>query len=43
MRTGEYTRSTTDFYNALEAEGFERKRTSKGSFVLGIRLKSEFI
>ncbi|SKC57963.1 phage/plasmid primase, P4 family [Maledivibacter halophilus] len=43
MRTGEYARSTSDFYNALETEGFERKRTSKGSFVLGIRLKSEFI
>ena len=43
MRTGEYTRSTTDFYNALEAEGFKRKRTSKGRFILGIRLKSEFL
>lgn len=43
MRTGEYTRSTTDFYNALEAEGFKRNRTNKGRFILGIRLKSEFI
>ena len=42
MRTGEYIRSTTDFYNALEAEGFKRKRTNKGRFILGIRLKSEF-
>ena len=40
--TGEYTRSTTDFYAALELAGFMRKRTKKGSIVYGMRLKSEF-
>lgn len=43
MRSGEFARSTTDFYTALEAEGFERKRTSKGRFILGLELKSEFL
>jgi P4 family phage/plasmid primase-like protien len=42
-RTGEYTRSTTDFYTALENAGFERKKTKAGSFVRGIRLKSDFL
>ncbi len=41
LRTGEYTRSTTDFYAALEVAGFERKRTSKGSVVQGVKLKVE--
>ncbi len=42
-RTGEYTRSTTDFYTALENAGFERKRTKAGVIVRGIRLKSDFL
>ncbi|WP_100065005.1 phage/plasmid primase, P4 family [Miniphocaeibacter massiliensis] len=42
MRTGEYTRSTSDFYNALESEGYKRKRTNKGNIILGLKLKSEF-
>ena len=41
-RTGAFTRSTADFYNALEAEGMSRKKTSKGSFIYGVRLLSEF-
>jgi putative DNA primase/helicase len=36
--TGEYTRSTTDFYAGLEFAGFKRKKTNKGSFVLGLKL-----
>ena len=43
MRIGEYARSTTDFYSALEAEGFERKRTKNGRMILGLKLKSEFL
>lgn len=39
LRTGEYTRSTTDFYAALD---FERKKSKAGTFVYGLRLKSEF-
>lgn len=42
LRTGEYTRSTTDFYSALELDGFERKRTATERVVKGLKLKSEF-
>lgn len=42
-RTGEYTRSTTDFYTALENAGFERRRAKSGITVYGIRLKSDFL
>ena len=41
-RNGEYTRSTTDFYTALELSGFIRKKTNKGSMISGLRLKSVF-
>lgn len=40
-RNGEYTRSTTDFYTALETAGFERKKTKNGIFIYGLRLKME--
>ncbi|MEA5033549.1 MAG: phage/plasmid primase, P4 family [Sphaerochaeta sp.] len=40
-RTGEYTRSTTDFYAALESAGFERKKTRMGIFIAGLVLKPE--
>ena len=42
MRTGEYARSTADFYSAVDLAGYEKKRTKKGSLVFGLRLKSEF-
>ncbi len=42
-RTGEYTRSTTDFYIALENAGFEKKKTKVGAVIRGIRLKSDFM
>ncbi len=42
MRKGEYIRSTTDFYTALETEGFLRRRTSKCNVIQGLKLKSEF-
>lgn len=41
MRTGEYTRSTTDFYAALETAGFERKKTRAGVIIHGVCLKPE--
>ena len=41
--TGEYARSTTDFYSAVEHAGFERKRSKKGRIVCGLKLKSEFL
>ena len=38
--SGEYVRSTTDFYAALEAEGFTRQRTRIGNIINGLRLKT---
>lgn len=43
FRTGEYTRSTTDFYTAIEAAGFERRRRNTGAVICGLKLKSEFL
>lgn len=44
LRTGEYTRSTTDFYAALEISGLNRKKFSNGMFISGVRLKdTDFI
>lgn len=37
----EYTRSTTDFYAALAQAGFERKRTNKGNFIMGLKLAND--
>lgn len=40
--TGEYTRSAADFTAAITGAGFERRKTSKGFFIYGLRLISEF-
>lgn len=40
-RTGDYTRSTTDFYSALELAGFERKKTRSGMMIHGVRVRVE--
>lgn len=40
-RNGEYARSTSDFYRAVEQRGFVRHRLKQGSFVLGLRLTYE--
>ena len=37
-RTGDFIRSTTDFYNALEQRGFKREKRRDGRFVTGVRL-----
>lgn len=42
-RTGEYTRSTTDFYTGLDIAGLEKRKSKTGVMVYGIRLKSDFI
>ena len=42
LQMGEYTRSTTDFYSALESTGVVRKRTRTGVIIYGLKLKSEF-
>ena len=44
-RSGEFCRSTTEFYAMLKQRGFERQRRNNGRFVLGLRLsdtESEF-
>lgn len=43
LRNGEFTRNTSDFYSALEAMGFGRKKTPKGSMVYGLQLKEDFL
>ena len=42
-RGGDYIRSTTDFYTALECAGFERKRSKSARLLLGLQLKSDFL
>lgn len=45
IQSGEYTRSTTDFYAAVEKAGYNRRKTNKGVIVHGVKLKtgSDFI
>lgn len=38
---GEYARSTTDFYTALEQAGFTRRKTNAGIKVFGLKIKEE--
>jgi putative DNA primase/helicase len=40
FQTGEYARSTTDFYGNLEKAGFRRRKTRNGILVYGLRLKT---
>ena len=42
-QVGEFIRSTTDFYTALESIGFERYRDKKGRYVKGLKLKTDFM
>jgi len=39
IQNGEYIRSTTDFYSAIDKAGFFRHKTSKGVMVHGVKLK----
>ena len=39
FQSGEYARSTTDFYGNLEKAGFQRKKARSGILVYGLRLK----
>ena len=39
MANGEYVRSTSDFYGALEKAGYLKRKSNKGSFVYGLKLK----
>ena len=40
-RSGEFCRSTTEFYSMLKTRGFERMRRNNGRFVLGLKLAEE--
>lgn len=40
MTTGEYIRSTTDFYGSLEKAGFVRRKLKAGKMVMGLQLKA---
>lgn len=40
---GEYARSTSDFYTALEVAGYDRFRDRKGRYIKGLKLKADFI
>ena len=40
IQNGEYVRSTTDFYNAVEKAGYPKRRQNTGMFVIGLRLKA---
>lgn len=39
LENGEYIRSTTDFYSALDNASFERRKKKTGMIVYGLRLK----
>lgn len=40
FQNGEYTRSTTDFYQALDKAGFKRQKKKDGMKVYGLSLKT---
>lgn len=40
IQTGDYSRSTTDFYSAVEKAGYRRKKTNTGTLVFGLKLKT---
>lgn len=39
IQSGEFIRSTTDFYGSLEKAGYTRRRTNKGRLVHGLKVK----
>ncbi len=43
MRSGEYARSTSDFYSSLDIAGYQRRKSKRGTIVYGLRIKSDFI
>lgn len=40
IQSGEYTRSTTDFYAAVEKAGYVRRKSNNGTLVYGLSLKT---
>ena len=43
LDNGEYVRSTSDFYGALEQAGYKRKKLSSGIIIYGIQIRMEFL
>ena len=43
LENGEYIRSTSDFYSALEQAGYKRKKTKNGVMIYGIAIKIDFL
>ena len=41
LKMGEYTRSTADFYAALENKGFIKHRTGNGRFIRGLQIRQD--
>ena len=39
VQNGEFTRQNGDFYSALENAGFSKRKTKKGAFFYGLKLK----
>lgn len=43
LENGEYIRSTSDFYSALEQAGYRKKKTNHGNFIMGLSIISDFL
>ena len=43
LENGEYARSTSDFYSALEQAGYKRKKTKNGVMIYGVAIKIDFL
>lgn len=37
IQNGEYIRSTTDFYSALDNAGYKKRKTNSGAMVYGLK------
>jgi len=43
LENGEFIRSTSDFYSALEQAGYKRKRTTQCNVIMGLCIKFDFL
>ncbi len=43
LENGEFVRSTSDFYSALEQAGYKKKRTASARLILGLQIKFDFL
>lgn len=43
IENGEYVRSTTDFYGALEQAGYKRKKLNSGITIYGLQIRLDFL